>query len=100
MRKPKGRNRTFQSHGAGKGCADRTSDDVAYRRNFDDINWGHIARAYKPVHPQKLVPVLYVKAAPKGPLDWDDELSSAGAHPIGFATWDGYYRAVDRRGKD
>lgn len=41
MRKPKSRNRSFQSHGAGKGSADRTTDDQAYRRNFDAIKWSN-----------------------------------------------------------
>lgn len=40
MRKPAIRNRSFQSHGAGKGSADRTTDDAAYRKNFDQIKWG------------------------------------------------------------
>lgn len=39
MRKPATRNRSFQSHGAGKGCSDRTSDDKAYRENWDNIDW-------------------------------------------------------------
>lgn len=41
MRKPTTRNRTFQSHGSGKGSADRTSNDAAYRRNFDAIKWSN-----------------------------------------------------------
>lgn len=46
MRKPKSRNRSFQSHGAGKGSADRTTDDAAYRRNFEAIDWGRGPKGY------------------------------------------------------
>lgn len=46
MRKQKPRDRSFQPSGAGKGCADRTSDDVAYRENFDAINWNRPVKVF------------------------------------------------------
>lgn len=43
MRKPKPRDRSFQPSGAGKGCADRTTNDSAYRENWDNIDWNRPA---------------------------------------------------------
>lgn len=106
MRKPKPRDRSFQPSGAGKGCADRTTDDAAYRKNFDRIKWSNkrwvtptdkeIDDAITDCVSKGILREPVVKAAP----EWDDELSSAGISPIGHASWEGYYNAVDRRGRD
>lgn len=60
MNKNKSRNRSFQPSAAGKGDADRTSDVEAFRSNYDEIDWGP-RRAYLPLKPGKLIPVLYIR---------------------------------------
>lgn len=40
---PRGGNRSFGLHGAGKGDGDRTADAVAYNENLDEVNFPRVA---------------------------------------------------------
>lgn len=59
MRKSTGpTNRSVVNHGVnGKGSKTRVTNVQAYRRNFDEINWGRHRMALRPG--DRLIPIIY-----------------------------------------
>lgn len=62
MKNRKSNSRNFGlSTGAGKGDKSRITDIAAYRRNFDEINWGprRVTVAYSESEKKYVVPIIY-----------------------------------------